>query len=379
MLELPSKEIKVGCILPLTGSMSEIAERCRRGHEIAVQIQNEKGGIKSLENAKVVYEYANCGDRPEGAVSECERLIKEEKVPVITGCYASSLTLPAVEIAEHYKVPFVVSDATANELTERGFRYVFRASANNTLYCNSAIDFGVKVLKAKTLGIVYIDLLIGQMLEAEVKRRAKERGIKVVMNTPYEQDTKDFSDIVSKMKSVDPDLIVAASYVDDAVLMAHEMHRQNCNVRAFVGMGAGHAIPEFLRKAGKDSEYFASVAYWCHDMKTPGSADLARRYAKNYGEFPIEHPGSCFQASEVLLNGLEKSGSANPERIREALTKTDLMTICGRVRMDRMTGQNINAKCIIVQVQKGQFRTIWPNDVASGKLVFPPPIWSKRD
>lgn len=372
------KEVKVGCVLPLTGSMSEIAERCRRGHEIAVEIQNEKGGIKSLGNVKVLYEYADCGDKPEGAISECRRLITEEKVPAITGCYASSLTMPAAEVAERHKVPFIVSDATANELTERGFHYTFRASANNTFYCKAALDFGFKNLKAKTLGIVYVNRFIGQMFKKEVEKQAEQLSIKVVLDAPYAENTKDFSDIVSNMKSADPDLIVAASYVDDAVLMAREMRRQNCNARAFIGEGAGHAIPEFLKRAGKSAEFFASVAYWCHDLKTLGSVDLAHRYAERYGELPIEHPGSCFQASEVLFNSLEKSGSTEPEKIREALAKTEMMTICGHVKIDPLTGQNVHARCIVVQVQKGQFRTVWPAEVASREPVFPPPSWDKR-
>jgi branched-chain amino acid transport system substrate-binding protein len=357
--------------------MSKLAERCRRGHEIAVQICNEKGGIKSLGNAKVFYEYADCGDRPEGAISECERLITQGNISVITGCYASSLTLPAAEVAERHRIPFVVSDATANELTERGFRYTFRAGATNAVYCDTAVKFGFEVLQAKTLGVVYADLLIGKMLVTDVKKRAEQLGIEVVLDAPYDPDSTDLSGPVTKIKLSDPDFVVAASYVDDAVLLAHTMKRKDCNVHAFVGMGAGHAIPEFLKNAGEDAEYFASVACWCHDMKTPGSRELALRYIQKYGEYPIEHPGSCFQASTVLFDALERAVSTDPERISEALRKTDMMTICGRVKTD-LSGQNSLTKCVIVQVLNGQFATIWPTEVASKRPIFPVPQWRQR-
>lgn len=372
-----TKEVRVGCILPLTGVMSKIAERCRRGHEIAVQMCNEKGGIKSLGNAKVVYKYADCGDRPEGAISECERLITEDNVVAVTGCYASSLALPATEVAEKRKIPFMVDHATANELTERGFRYTFRACATNTMYCNSAVKFGVEVLQARTLGIVYVNLFIGKMLAIDIKKRAEQLGIEVVLDAPYDPNPEDLSDTLAKMKSADPDLIAAASYVDDAALMAHQMRQQDCNVRALIGMGAGHTIPEFIKNAGKDAEYFASVAAWCQDMKTPGSKEFAQRYNQEYGEFAIEHPGSCFQGSTVLLNALERAASTDPEKICEALRESDVMTICGRAKIDPQTGQNFLAQCIIVQVQNGQFATIWPDEVASKKPIFPMPRWKK--
>jgi len=355
--------------------MSEIAERCRRGHEIAVQIVNESGGIKSLGNASVSYEYVDSGDKPEGAVLECERLIRKEKIPIITGCYASSLTIPAAKLANEYKIPFVISDATADELTQSGFHYVFRASATNTIYCKTALDFAIKELKAKTLGVVYIDLLMGRMLVTDIEKRAKQLGLKVVLKAPYGPDARDFKTIIQQMKDADPDIIVAASYVGDAVLIAHQIHEESYSFRSFVGMGAGHAIPEFLKSAQDDSEYFSSVAFWCHDMITPGSKELTQRYFRKYGEYPIEHPGSCFQASQVLLNAIERAGSTNPEEIREALSKTDMMTIAGKVKIDPATGQNSMAGCGIVQVQKGQFATVWPEGIASKKPIFPRPKW----
>ncbi|UCD95747.1 MAG: ABC transporter substrate-binding protein [Candidatus Bathyarchaeota archaeon] len=363
--------LKIGCILPLSGSMAELAERCRRGHEIAVELCNERGGIQSLGGAKITYEYVDCGDSAEGAVAACETLAKDENILAITGCYASFLTLPAAEVAERHRIPFVVSDATENTLTRQGFKYIFRASANNEIYCRTALEFGSDVLQAKTLGIVYVDHLMGQMMSRDVKALGQQLGLKILLNQSYDFKTRDFSSLIEEMNSADSDLIIGASYVEDAVLMAQQMHHRACNVRAFIGMGAGHAIPEFLEKAKHDAECFASVAYWCHDMQTPGSSELTKRYSERYHELPIEHPGSCYQASQVLLNALEQAGSTERQVIRKALSQAELMTNCGPVEMDPLTGQNRLAKCIIVQVQDGDFATIWPEAVASKVPRFP--------
>lgn len=376
MLNTSPKDVRVGCILPLTGSMSQLAERCRRGHEIAVEICNEKGGIKSLDNAKVVYEFVDCGDAIEDAVAKCEELIVNKGVSAVTGCYASYLTSPAAEVAEKLKVPFVVSDATRNDLTQRGLRFVFRASATNMVYCKTAIQFGIDFLKARTFGVVYVDHLIGQMLSNDVKKIAKESDIEIMFDRPYDPQTRDFSELITEMKSAKVDLVVGASYVEDAVLMARQMREQNCDIKAFVGMGAGHAIPEFLVRAKKDSEHFASVAYWCHDMQTPRSKELTRRYSTKYRELPIEHPGSCFQASSVLLDAIERAASTEPLEISEALRRADLMTICGRVRFDS-SGQNSLAMCVVVQVQNGNFATVWPKHLSLKTPIFPIPSTKK--
>ncbi|HHY95668.1 MAG TPA: ABC transporter substrate-binding protein, partial [Firmicutes bacterium] len=81
------KEVRVGLVLPLTGTQAAIGELCRRGHDLALEEWNEKGGIKSLGGAKLVYVVGDAQSDVQTARSETERLIVKEKVVAVTGAY----------------------------------------------------------------------------------------------------------------------------------------------------------------------------------------------------------------------------------------------------------------------------------------------------
>src|SRR5690606_38342396 len=92
--------VKIGAILPLTGSAASIGEMSKRAMELAVEEINENGGIESLGGAKLELVFGDSEGKPQVGVSETERLITKENVAILTGAYQSGVTLPASEVAE---------------------------------------------------------------------------------------------------------------------------------------------------------------------------------------------------------------------------------------------------------------------------------------
>ncbi|WP_020203495.1 ABC transporter substrate-binding protein, partial [Cupriavidus sp. WS] len=127
------KEIPIGFVLPLSGGAATIGNQTKQGAEIAAEQINQAGGIRSLGGAKLKLIFADSQSKPDVGVAETERLIQRENVPLIVGAYNSAVTFPATEVAERYKVPWVVTGAVKDEITERGFKYVFRPN-NKAIY-----------------------------------------------------------------------------------------------------------------------------------------------------------------------------------------------------------------------------------------------------
>ena len=124
-----AEPIKVGVILPLSGPTATIGQYAREGIEFIVDRVNANGGIKSLGGAKIVLVIADSRGQPETGMSEAERLILREKVVALMGCFQSGVTLTATTVAEKYGVPFVVVLATADQITERGYKLSFGRTA----------------------------------------------------------------------------------------------------------------------------------------------------------------------------------------------------------------------------------------------------------
>jgi branched-chain amino acid transport system substrate-binding protein len=90
-----------------------------------------------------------------------------------------------------------------------------------------------------------------------------------------------------------------------------------------------------------------------------------------------------FMAVIVMADAINRAGSTDPEAIRKALresnyTADEIMLPWPGIKFDPETGQNQLGEGIIVQVQDGVFRTVWPFDVATTDIVWPMPQWSER-
>ena len=88
-------------------------------------------GLPNLEGAKVSVVFTDHQGKPDLGLSEAERLITQEKVVALVGCYHSSVTETASMVAERMKIPFYNSESSSPKLTGRGFKWFFRSSPHD--------------------------------------------------------------------------------------------------------------------------------------------------------------------------------------------------------------------------------------------------------
>src|SRR4030067_3664905 len=127
--EAPPSEVeavRVGALYPLTGDLAKLGEENKDGLQLAIDEINAAGGIKSMGGAQIEMVWGDTTGKPEVGISEVERLAQQENVVAIIGAYQSAVTTPATQAAERLSVPFIVSMAVSDKITERGFKYTFR-------------------------------------------------------------------------------------------------------------------------------------------------------------------------------------------------------------------------------------------------------------
>lgn len=387
---LAADPVKVGYLIPLSGSAAaSIGKDMSRATHLAVKHINESGGIKSMGGAKIELVEVDTRGDAKVAITETERLITREKTPVLLGAFQSGVTFPATAVAEKYSVPWVVDLAAKADITERGFKYVFRptqvpASSN----AESMADFVIYANKttgkaAKSVAMVYENTDWGQDMANTLRAKFKAAGMEIVLDEGYPPNSPDLRPLVLKIKGRKPDVVTVTSYAADAVQLHKLLAQMQVNAMGYVGSAAGQIDSQFIPLVGKDitNQVFTTNGWAGYEssITTPFAKKFWDEFVAAHKVEPNELSVSAYAAAWVVKDALERAGKAEPEAIRNALAQTkivgtDLNKLIGYDIVINEKGQNPLKRYVMQQITAdGQYRTIWPENLASKshKMVWP--------
>ena len=370
-------KIKVGVVLPLTGAKAKFGEMEKNSFLMALEKINGAGGVNGKKIELIIEDSMG---KPDVGRSAIEKLISQDKVVVIGGGYSSSVTWAMAAVAQQRRVPFVVNTGAADKITEQGWKYIFRLNPPVSEYPKGLASFLEQVAKIKTVAILHENSLFGQSGAKKFAKLCKKLGLKVVMKEGYEAGAVDFKPLLTKVKAKNPDMIYMISYVMDAALLMRQAKELNLNPKLFVGGAAGFTMPEFLKNAGDAANYVFSATLWTPSLPYPGAREYYNEFKKRYGYPPDYHGAEAYACMQVIADALKRAKAITPEAVREALTKTDIMTVFGPVKFvsyGKKSQQN-RLPTYVAQWIDGKLETVWPEDVATKKYVYPVPKWSER-
>jgi len=363
--------------LPLTGKQAKFGEIMKRSYEIAAEEINAAGGVKGK---KIALSFEDSAGKPETARAIVEKLIDVKKQPVIVGEYTSSCAKAVAAVAEERKTPYLVVASADDDITQKNYKYVFRQNQVNDHYADALVSFIKEVVKPKTIAILYESSAFGTSGADAMERDAKKMNVQVLLKEKFETGAIDFKPLLSKVKAAQPDMIYTVAYANEAQLIMKQAKELRIDAKLYAGGAAGFAIPEFIKGAQDAAEYVVSATLWTPQLKYPGAKEFADKYKTKYGDYPSYHGASAYAALFVTADALNRAKDWTPESIRDALKATNLKTAYGPVKFEDKEGyQNQNfAETLAIQVQKGEFETIWPKSQASKPYIFPVPSWKDR-
>jgi len=374
--------IKVGLPLPLTGIHAKFGEAIRNAYLLALEEINVAGGVTKgpLKGSKIELLIEDTTSKPEVARSAVEKLITRDKVPMIVGEYSSSNVFAVAAVTDKFQIPYLSQTGAADNITQQGWKWVFRVNQPASEYAGGLQDFLLKVVKPKSMAILFENTLFGTSLSKAVQEWTKEVGIEVTNFEPYEAGAIDFKPMLLKVKAKNPDVVFMVSYLMDAMLLMRQSKELDINPKIFAGGAAGFTMPEFIEGAKGAAELVYSATLWAPDVKYQGAREFYDKYYKKYGVHPEYHSTEGYSAAYVLKDALERAKSLKNEDLREALLATDLMTPFGPVKFvayKKFINQN-RLPTLVVQIQKGKLVTVWPKEFAAADFVYPVPKWAER-
>ncbi len=372
-----AESIRVGAILPLTGKLAKFGEIEEKSFLMAVDEINSVGGINGKKIELIIEDTTG---KPDIGRSAIEKLISRDKVCIVGGGYSSSVTWASVAVAQQRKVPFLVNTGSADKITEQGWEYIFRLNPPVSEYPEALSSFLLAVARVKNVAILFENTLFGQSGSKQFGSQCKKIGLKVLMKEGYESGAIDFTPLLIKVKSKNPDLIYMISYVMDAALLIRQSRELNLSPKLFVGGAAGFTLPEFRKNTGDASEHVFSATLWTPSVPYPGARAYYDNFVSRYGSPTEYHGAEAYAAMYVIADALKRTKSFSPEDVRNALAETDMMTAFGPVKFVSYGKKNQQNKLptFLVQWINGKLETVWPKSIATSKYVYPVPKWAER-
>lgn len=379
------KEVKWGIILPLTGPVAPIGINCQRGTILAVEHINKEGGIKSLGGAKIKLVFGDDEAKPDVAMAEAERLIKKEKVDALIGAYTSSCTLPVTQVAEKYEIPIIVPGSGKDEITERGFKYTFRLVGKASSIAKEQLGFVQWLTKKspiKTIGLLYEDSGWGQSWSKGVKDLFPKMGYAIVADLPYSAQTKDVRSTILRLKAGNPDLVLQESYTADAILITKTMHELQFYTKGIIGAGSGHSNADYHAATGNLKETVMQWEGWNRNIPVQEIKARGEEFQEKF-KAPIDvFAAWWYTSSYILAKAMDNAKSVDKKKVRDALSKTNIKGgEKGNLNFFSIAfDEHGQASPISVFTQwiNGKMEIVYPEIVATAKVVFPAPQWAER-
>ena len=374
-------KIRIGAAVSMTGRLAKEGSLVKKGYETWVEWINGRGGIRVAGKPHKV-EMIYYDDKADATTSAklTEKLITEDKVNLILGPYSSGIVAATSAIGEKYNYVTIAPLANGDFVYERGFKYLFSVSSMATRDLIPVAELAVQQTpKPKTFAAVVLDHVFTLPSIEGVKKRSLELGLQEVYYGKFPANTTDFSGMLTAIKPKEPDLLYFGGFFPDAVSFYRQAKELNVNAKLYSTTGtAGH--PDWLTVMKKDGDYVLAQQPWHKDMTYKDAFFSSRSYnefwKQKYGE-EADYFGACGFVSGILMQfAIEKAGSLDQNKIRDALRAMDTETFFGKFKFDEK-GKNIGGRMGIIQVQNGQQILVDPPRPGV-KLLYPAPPWKER-
>jgi branched-chain amino acid transport system substrate-binding protein len=312
--------IKVGAILAVTGPASFLGSPEAKTLEMLAEEINSKGGVDGAPIELIIKD--SVGD-PEKAISFAKQLIEEEKVFAIIGPSRSGETMKIKNIMEEAKT-ILLSCAAAEVIVNPVAKYVFKTPQKDS-FAVKKIFMQMNKMGIKKIGVVVGNTGFGKAGKEQIEKIAPEYGIEILISEVYDKKATDLTAVATKLKAKNVEAVINWSIVPAQSIIVKNMRQIGMDVPLFQSHGFGNI--KFVEAAGSAAEgiifpagrlLVADVLPADHVQKavlTKYRNDYETRYQEPVSTFG----GHAYDALVILVEALKKAGTADKEKVRDAI------------------------------------------------------------
>jgi len=375
-----SGKLKVGVLLPRSSYEALIGQSCQKGADLAPAV------IKQMLGVDIEIMDADTESNVNTARTRAERLI-QEGAHVLVGAFDSGQTAAIAQVAEQRGIPLVINIAAAPQITEQGYKFVFRnfptagELVKNGLSLIGDLFHATKVAP-RTAVYMHVNDTFGQAMTGGIKAllpRLTQLPFKIVDTIGYDPAAKDLSVEVSKAKAANADFLLVVSRLNDSIVLRREMVKQRWHPMGVISPGSpGMYEEQFAKVLGKYAEYCIVNPPWYNPKAELTKVVEAAFHKQNPKEPFVYHGlnvGYTFEAILIAADAFKRARSTDPKQLADAIRQTDIekrMCLGGPIKFDAKGQVNGNLSAC-VQLQGGRPKVVLPEYAAEAKPVFPWP------
>jgi len=337
-----AEDVLVGAIYPLTGPVAYDGQTKLNGANIAVEEINAKGGVLGRK-LRLVVEDGACN--PAQSVAAAEKLITSTKVAAILGAFCSSSSGAVMEVAKKYKVPHMTGVSTSYKLTEQGNPYFFRATDTTALlagaFAPAIVDSG-----AKRIAFLVVNDDWGRAVASSYGDALKAKGAEVVATEIFSRDDTDLFPYITKIKAQKPDAVLTAANTQAAANVTKQLRQLGVGAK-LMGEGA-FTSDAYLKLVGDMANGVIGLVEYVPSVENAANKAFVAKYQALHKEAPSKFSAAGYQTVHIMAEAIERAGSTDSEKIREALTKTDYDGLTGNFKF-ASNGQAYNFTVYMVE------------------------------
>ena len=368
--------IKIGFFGDLSGPTFNFGQSAKNGMLMAADEINQAGGINGRRIDVVIDD-----DRgsPEQAAELAGKLISQDRVVAIIAAGTSGNSRAAAPKAQAAHIPMISPSSTDPAVTQVG-DYIFRACFVDAFQGEVMARFAAQTLGAKKAAILFdFNSPYGRGLSDFFELSFSKLGGQIVAKPSYTQGDTDFKGQLSTIQLNDPDVIYIPGYYNDVAVIAKQVRAIGLK-QPLLG-GDGWDAPELWPLAGDALNTSYITTHYSADDPSPAIHTFVHEYKQRYGNLvPDAHAALAYDATRVLANAIERAGSTEAAKIRNALAETkDFPGVTGVISMDR--DRNAVKPAVVLKLEDGSYiyqETLQPTAITAVPSPSPSPSAKKR-
>jgi branched-chain amino acid transport system substrate-binding protein len=345
-----SDVIKIGIAGPMTGDQSKMGMDFKNGVSLAVEEWNFKGGVLGK---KIELAIGDDQHDPKQAVSVANKMMNEG-VNGVVGHFNSSCSIPASDVYNRSGVPMISPGSTNPQLTEKGFRGIFRVCGRDDQQGKVAAEFVTGQLKLKRVAVVHDKTTYGQGLADEFKKALGDK-VDVVFYGGIVQGDRDFKGVLTTIKGKDPELVFFGGIYPEAGLMVRQA--KEIGLQAPFMSGDGSIDPKFIEIAGTKSAEGTYLTFSPDPQNIPTAKEFVEKYKTKYGELG-PYSIYAYDAANIMLTAIKEANSPEGKLIMDKLHSMEFRGALGMIKFDGK-GDVTAAPYVIWITKDGKFAEYW--------------------
>jgi branched-chain amino acid transport system substrate-binding protein len=342
--------IKIGIAGPMTGDQAKMGMDFKNGASLAVEEWNNKGGVLGKKIEIIISDDQH---EPKQAVSLANKMINNGVAGVI-GHFNSSCSIPASDVYNRAGIPIITPGSTNPQLTEKGYRGVFRVCGRDDQQGKVGAEFALNSLRLKTVAILHDKTTYGQGLADEFKKSLGDK-VNIAYYGGIVQGDKDFKMVLIAIKTKNPELIFYGGIYPEAGLLLKQAKELGLNARFMSGDGT--IDPKFIEIAGVPAAEGTYLTFSPDLRNIPSAKGFLEKYQSQYGNIG-PYSVYAYDAANILLSAIKEANSTEGKAVIDKLHNMEFDVALGKIRFDAKG--DVTASPYVVWITKdGKFEEYW--------------------